>query len=303
MSKLKSQMSKLLIICGPTATGKTKLALTLASMFGGELVSADSRQVYKDVDALTGKDRPVHGDVPIWMYDVVNLNEEFSVALYQDLAKKVIDDIESRGKLPIIVGGTGLYLKALTQPLVQIHIPPNTKLRKKLRSAPCEVLEEELKKIDQQRWSLMNESDKKNPRRLIRAIEIAQWQGNHHELKEESEILDTLWIGLATRLPILEDRIRKRIMIRWEDATSEVQKLKGPPSVSILGISAIQQFLHGERSKEDTVETWVREERKYAKRQMTWFKKQTGIHWFDMTKETYIQDVIALAHSWYTSYT
>ncbi|MBI2404668.1 tRNA (adenosine(37)-N6)-dimethylallyltransferase MiaA [Candidatus Gottesmanbacteria bacterium] len=296
-------MHKLLVICGPTATGKTQLALTLASTFGGELVSADSRQVYNGLDALTGKDRPTHGDERIWMYDVASLTKLFSVSLYQRLAQKIINDIERRKKLPIVVGGTGLYIKALTHPLSQIHIPPNVMLRKKFGNAPREVLQEELKRIDQYKWNSMNESDKDNPRRLIRAIEITQWRSSHpidHEtIRTPGDIFQ---IGLIAPLPLLEDRIQKRVMTRWDDAVREVQNTKEQPIAPILGFSAIQQFLQGTISKKDAIKTWVAEERAYAKRQMTWFKKQSGTHWFDITKETYIQDVLALVDSWYTNY-
>src|SRR3990172_7447839 len=109
---------KLLVICGPTATGKTALAVKIAKILDGELVSADSRQVYREMDIGTGKDRETIGDVPIWMYDVVSPDEEFSVSQYMKLARSAIADIHARAKLPIIVGGTGFYINALIRPFM-----------------------------------------------------------------------------------------------------------------------------------------------------------------------------------------
>src|SRR3989344_4958306 len=123
-------MTKVLIICGPTATGKTKLAARLAKRFNGELVSADSRQVYRGMDLTTGKEMP---DVPIWLYDVAHPDEDFSVSHWVKLAKDAISDIQKRNKLPIVVGGTGLYIQALLRPFETIDIPPNKKLREKLQ--------------------------------------------------------------------------------------------------------------------------------------------------------------------------
>ncbi len=124
-------MNKLLVICGPTATGKTVLAAEIAKQFNGELVSADSRQVYRSMDICTGKDRP---DVPIWLYDIVDPDEEFSVSQWVVLARGAIADIHKRNKLPIVVGGTGLYIHALLYPFETINIPPDRTLRNKLQA-------------------------------------------------------------------------------------------------------------------------------------------------------------------------
>ena len=159
---------KLLIICGPTATGKTALAAKLAKKFNGELISADSRQVYRGRDLETNKERPASPaggpDVPIWLYDVVNSGEEFGVSQWVKLARLAIENIPKRNKLPIVVGGTGLYIKALLEPFETIDIPPDFKLRKKNLSV------QQLQRMVPR--GNMNESDWNNPRRLIRKIEI-----------------------------------------------------------------------------------------------------------------------------------
>lgn len=299
MSNFKGQMSKLLIICGPTATGKTKLALDLAHQLNGELISTDSRQVYKNFDALTGKDRSEAGSTPIWMYDVIDVGSDFSVSQYAHMAQHIIDDIQKRGKLPIAVGGTGLYLKALTQALPLIHVPPNINLRQKFQNQPKEVLQKELQKRDGEKWKQMNQSDKNNPRRLIRALEIAQSGITPHDSTHSS---DVLWIGLTAAQDILEKRISNRIEERWEKATSEVKSL-GQRSLPILGFLEIQQYLAGTLTKEEAMRQWITKERQYAKRQFTWFKKQSAIHWLDITSPRFHEDALALATSWYTGHT
>src|SRR3989344_4678270 len=162
---------KLLIICGPTATGKTKLAANLSKKFSGKIISADSRQVYKGMDIVTGKDRPK--EVSIWGYDIIRPNEEFSVAHFVNLAGKEITRVDKQGKLPIIVGGTGFWLKSLLNPPATINIIPDWQLREKLEKFSATELLERLKKIDPKRAASMNQSDRNNPRRLMRAIEVA----------------------------------------------------------------------------------------------------------------------------------
>lgn len=268
-------MYKLLVICGPTATGKTTLAAELAKRFNGELVSADSRQVYRGMDICTGKDRP---DVPIWLYDVVNPDEEFSVSQWAKLANAAIIDIVSRGKLPIIVGGTGLYINALIHPFETIDIPPNTSLRKKLSALSVAQLQAMIPRGE------MNASDWNNPRRLIRKIEIASspkidLQG------ESSKSYDSLIIGITASWVILDKRIDERLNNRLQQGMEkEIEGLRvaygrGLPSMSAIGLN----------------------EHAYARRQLTWFKKQGDIHWFDVTDEKISDKVTALIHAWYTT--
>ncbi len=294
-------MQKLLVICGPTATGKTKLALNLAKRFDGELVSADSRQVYKGLDALTGKDRPEGRDGKIWMYDAVDIGSDFSVSQYARMAEMVIDDIRKRGKLPIAVGGTGLYLKAITQPLPFIHIPPNPWVREKFQDQPKEILQRELQKVDRRKWERMNASDRNNPRRLLRALEIAM-AANVSQPKEE--VFDTLWIGLTAPKMVLEERIRKNVSERFDEAADEVRAMRSNPStvpVVIIGIPIISDCLRGSVSKEEAIERWTKKEFRYAKRQLTWFKKQPDIHWVDITSSQFEQEAAGFVSSWYTN--
>jgi tRNA dimethylallyltransferase len=266
-------MDKLLVICGPTATGKTALAAALAKQFNGELVSADSRQVYRGMDLLTGKDRP---NVPIWLYDVVNPDEAFSVSQWVKLARAAISDIHKRNKLAIVVGGTGLYIKALLTPFDTIDIPPDKRLRKKLQSASVVELQGMTVRGD------MNQSDWNNPRRLVRKIEIAK--GETVKNRQE-KIYNTLLIGLTAPASVLDARIdarfKERVRQGMEKEIDVLLKKYGRefPSMSAIGLN----------------------EHAYARRQMTWFKKQSGIYWFDVTDANFMHQVEAIIRPWYTT--
>ncbi|MEK9143789.1 MAG: tRNA (adenosine(37)-N6)-dimethylallyltransferase MiaA [Patescibacteria group bacterium] len=284
-------MNKLLIICGPTGTGKTKLALTLAKKFNGELVNADSRQVYKGLDALTGKDRS--NEVSIWLYDVAATDEVFSVSHFVRIAHHAIGDVHKRERLPIIVGGTGFYLRALTTAIDTIAIPPNPILRKTLNAKSPEALGRQLQRVDQARWGTMNESDRKNPRRLIRAIEVAMSESHVPSIRPS---YDALWVGLTTFLPVLKERIAQRVSGRFDKAATEVREGLPP----ILGVDPLLSFVHGESTKEEALKEWAQAEYQYAKRQMTWFRKEKRIRWFDALERNLTEQVIDVVKAWYT---
>jgi tRNA dimethylallyltransferase len=275
MSKSKAQISrcnKLLIICGPTATGKTALAAALARKFDGELVSADSRQVYRGMDIVTGKDRP---QVPIWLYDVVDPDDEFSVSQWVDLARSAIVDICGRNKLAIVVGGTGLYIHALLHPLETISVPPDKRLREKLQKVSVGELQSMIPR------GTMNQSDWGNPRRLIRKIEIARSKSRP---QKQTHQYDSLVIGLTAQNSILDKRIDKRRSERKRQGMErEAASLLARYEPNLPSMSAIAVNEHA-----------------YARRQMTWFKKQPSIHWFDITKPSYARSVTQLVTRWYT---
>ncbi len=284
-------MKKILIICGPTGTGKTRLAIRLAKEMDGELINADSRQVYEGLDALTGKERS--SEARIWLYDVVAPDQEFSVRHFVQLAKAAIDDIHKRRKLPIIVGGTGFYLRALTTSIDTIAVPPNAILRKTLNAKSSEALGQQLQRVDQARWGTMNESDRKNPRRLIRAIEVAM---SESRVPPMTSSYDPLWIGLTASLAVLKQRITERVAMRFDKATSEVRDGLPP----ILGVNPLFSLKRGERTKEEALKDWVQAEYQYAKRQLTWFRREKDIHWFDVSNSEYQSKVEALVGEWYT---
>jgi len=301
-------MKELLVICGPTASGKTGLAIELAKKFSGEIVSADSRQVYRYMDIGTGKDLPVSSEhcvsnvvyeereigyyevpegIRIWGYDLVWPYEEFSVKNYYDIATSVIGDIYERGKLPILTGGTGLYIKAVVEGLDRIHIPRNISLRKELAHRSADELFELLRKIKLSAALSLNESDRKNPRRLIRAIELASVKSETRSVKSETNSLfdDVLMVGLRVDNSELygriEGRVEERLRNGFEGEVKFLQEegfLEGAPSVT-LGYQQWVKYLGGEMSRIEAIEEWKKSERQYVKRQMTWFKKDKRVVW------------------------
>ena len=216
-------MNKLLVICGPTATGKTRVAFDLAKKFNGELISADSRMVYKYMDIGTGKDLPVNLksqnlNVKIHGYDLVRSDEEFSVSQYALFANKAITEIFNRKKLPILVGGSGFYIKAVIDGIETADIKPNKRLTEDLQSKTADELFKMLEDIDRFRAEKMNESDKRNPRRLIRAIEISKAcpfgiakSNLKFKIRNLKSNYIVLMIGLTCDLEELKKRIGKRV--------------------------------------------------------------------------------------------
>lgn len=319
-------MKKLLVVCGPTSTGKTSLALKIAKKFNGEIVSADSRQVYKGMDIGTGKDIPKNSKlkyqnpkiggfyevdgVGVWGYDLIGPKKEFSVAQYLKAAHRIIDNISGREKLPILVGGTGLYIKAVTEGIQTADIPKNIKLRENLEEKTAEELYESLSQLDSLKSASLNASDRKNPRRLIRAIEVAQYQLTrkaastaHHAIGNK---FDMLFIGLTAPQVFLEARIEKRVEDRLKRGVKkEVEKLLRSgvkwedQAMASIGYGLWRDYFEGGVSENEVVLEWIRDERRYAKRQMVWFKKDERIVWFDITAKTYSKSVENLIKKWY----
>lgn len=299
-------MNKLLVICGPTATGKTSLGILLAKKFKGEIISADSRQVYKGMDIGTGKE---WGEgIKIWGYDLVSPKEDFSVSKYLKFANKTIHDVLTRGKLPILVGGTGLYIKGVVDGIPTVDIPLNKKLRKNLEDYNADQLYDHLSQLDSFKAGSMNSSDKKNPRRLIRAIEVAMWTLDNTKriLSKEKEIFDTLFIGLAAPPDFLEKRINKRVADRIKRGfEKEVEDLIGSgvdwndQAMMSLGYRQWRDYAEGAVDKDTALAEWKKEERKYAKRQTTWWRRDRRINWFDIREPEYPKKVEKLVGKWY----
>ena len=300
---------KLLVICGQTGTGKTSLAIYLAKKFNGELISADSRQVYKGLDIGTGKDLKEieRSKIKIWGYDLVDPKKNFSVGNYIKFAQKAIGDIQKRGKLPILVGGTGLFIKAVTDGIPTAFVPRNLKLRKNLEEKDVNELFEILAQLDPIKAGSMNRSDKLNPRRLIRGIEIATW-GLERKTprlfkKPKYRLLE---IGIQTSLDNLSEKIEKRVDKRINDGVEEeINKLISSgiswnsQSMTSLGYRQWRDYFKGKMTKEKVIDSWKKEELRYAKRQLNWFKKDTRIKWFDSSKKNFVGSVEELVKKWY----
>lgn len=318
---------KLLVICGPTATGKTKLAIWLAKKFNGELISADSRQIYIGLDVLTGKDlppgvRPVPArSVPyrgetydlttytmdgirLWLYDAVIPDHTFSVSLYRVLALTAVDDIISRGKLPIIVGGTGLYIESLIYPKDAYDIPPDPEARSYWNTLTVGELQAELSKINPSRLAAMNNSDRNNPRRLIRALEVTR-SHVHAKHSQTEKNMDVLWIGLRRSITELKKRITRRVLDRWDGgALTEVRQFMHihpmMPAASTLGRVPVEAYVGGQLTKSEAIALWTKDELDYAKRQLTWFKHVPYIRWFDAGERLLPLAVEKEVRGWYT---
>lgn len=266
------------VVCGPTATGKSDYAVELALKVNGEVISADSRQVYLGMDLGTGKItlEEMKG-VPHHLLDIKNPDEDFSVEEFQKLAFEKIEEILARGKTPIICGGTGFYIQAITENIIFQDIPKNETLRKELEEKSLEELKEILAEIPKEENSKI---DVENKRRLIRAIEIGEFLGKIPAIQKGPKMYDFEFTYLDFPDEILKDRIEKRLEKRLEmGMVMEVAKLHEDglswKRLENFGLEYkyIAEFLQGKISEEEMLETLKLKIWQYAKRQRTWFKK------------------------------
>jgi tRNA dimethylallyltransferase len=295
----------LLVIVGPTASGKTALGIRLAKRFGGEIISGDSMQVYRGMDIGTAKATPEERrEIPHHLIDIVDPDVPFSVSEFKRLAREKIEEIHRRGKLPIIVGGTGLYIEAVTHDYLMPHVPENPVLREELRELALregnEALHLRLREVDPDTADKLHPNDVK---RMIRALEVYHGTGQPFSKlagKGESPY-DALWIGLTLRRDLLYDRINRRVDRMIEDGlVEEVKRLvlkgyhRGLTSMQGIGYKEIIRFLEGEISLEEAVHLIKKGTRKYAKRQFSWFRRLPEIHWFDMEDEASFPKIVKL---------
>ncbi len=297
-------MRKLLIISGPTAVGKTSLALKLAKLFNGELISADSRQVYKEMDLGTGKE--YSRAIPIWGYDLVFPNQEWSAAHFVKFANRTINEILERKKLPIVVGGTGLYIKNLLRPPATLFISPDKKQRRQLEKLTLEKLQNKLQCLNPQRFNIMNQSDRQNPRRLIRAIEVVKFAKLHKPSGGFANLHPTiLHIGLTSPVKDIDRRIENRIANRLKRGLKQEVKnlVKKYGWNSVLSTTIAYQewrpYFENKISLPKTIETWTIHEKQYARSQLTWFKKQPNINWFDIASPGFPDNIVPIVKQWY----
>ena len=207
---------KIIVVLGPTASGKSSLAITLAKKFNGEIISADSRQVYKGLDIGTGKvTTDEMAGIPHHLLDVADPKHRYTVVRYVEQAKQAIEEIVKRGHTPIVCGGTGFYIEALVTGTVLPDVPPNPKLRKKLSALSKEKLFQMLAKLDARRAKAI---DQGNARRIIRAIEISQALGAVPKVKKRSDSrYDFYQIGIKTEPSVLKEKIRTRLFSSIDD--------------------------------------------------------------------------------------
>lgn len=312
-------MNKIFAVVGPTASGKTAFALQLASQAlqpphnysGVDLISVDSRQVYRGLEILTGADVPenfseVDSDLPYYKHNdleivlhgvsMISVNQEWSVTHFKDFATQIILHAFENNRLPILVGGTGLYHQQLFSSDEKLYVPPNEDVRRTAEKLSVSELSEWLFKVDPEALVQMTDSDVDNPRRLVRAIEKTLWTKRYFAPKsmEENQYKNPLseceiiTFGMQLPLETIQEKIMQRVCERFElGAVAEVKKLEricensNAPVFSTLGVPEISEFLSGELTQAECQNKWALHEFQYAKRQLTWFRKQESTTWLD----------------------
>ncbi len=288
------EKKKVIVICGPTASGKTSLSIELAKQAEGEIVSADSMQIYKDMTIGTAKPtlEEMQG-VKHYLIDCISPSERYSVANYKKDAIDAIDTIFQENKVPIVVGGTGLYINSLIYGIDYNDIEVNLQYREELEKIALEkgldYLYEEAEKIDSEATHKISRNDKK---RIFRILEIYKATG---KTKTEQEIesrkigpkYEYILFGIQMNREILYDRINKRVDIMMQNGlVKEVQLLcekysQYPTAMQGLGYKEVVDFFNGNCTEEEMVDKIKQESRRYAKRQMTWFRRYENIIWLD----------------------
>lgn len=285
------QKPKIIVILGQTATGKSDFAVEVAKKINGEIISADSRQVYKGMDLGTGKvtKKEMEG-IPHFMLDIVSpKNKTFSVSQFQKMANKKIKEILDKKNIPIVCGGTGYYIDSLINSLPFPEVLPNKKLRKELEAKDTTELFEILKKIDKDRAKNI---DTKNRVRLIRAIEIAKELGKVPKLKKIKKEYETIKIGLTFPDKELKGRIYERLIKRIKKGMiKEVEKLHESgvswKKLESFGLEYryVSFYLQKKMTKEEMIEKLFSAIWHFAKRQKTWFKRDKEIIWINPSKK------------------
>lgn len=295
-----SNMSKILppiYIAGPTASGKSALAVKLASKFDSVIISADSMQIYRTLDIGTAKeDISIREKIPHKLIDVVDPNEEFSVAEFARFAKTEIENAQNSGKLPIIVGGTGLYFEALLYPMSFANTNKNDALReslqKELQNIGAHAMHQKLESLDPQTANRLHENDTK---RVIRALEIVLSTGKTLEQnQDERQKPDVIMVALNTDRDVLYERINKRVDKMFDEGL--VQEVLSVGDFSYQSMQAIgykefancnfslknDKYVVGDAELDQIKDKIKQHSRNYAKRQLTWFRKYDFVKWFDI---------------------
>ena len=300
------EKKKLVVLTGPTAVGKTKLSIELAKKIGGEIISADSMQVYKHMDIGSAKIRPEEMEgVPHFLVDELEPSEEFNVVVFQQKAKQYMQEIYERGHIPVLVGGTGFYIQAVLYDINFSEDDDNHQIREELETLAKEkgakYMHEELQKIDPASADAIHAN---NVKRVIRALEYYKLTGqkisehNEEQRKNESPY-DFSYFVLNDHRELLYERIDKRVEeMVTEGLVEEVTKLKNEGydrsyvSMQGLGYKEIFSYLDGEISLEEAIYIIKRDTRHFAKRQITWFKREKEVIWVNKPEFDYDNDKI-----------
>lgn len=283
------RQKKLIVILGPTSSGKSELAVRIAKKFKGEIVSADSRQAYKEMNIGTGKiTKKEMRDIPHYLLDIASPKRKFSVVRYRKLALKAINKIHQKGKIPILCGGSAFYIQAIIEGIVIPEVKPDWQLRKKLERKSAEELYKMLKNYDPRRAKTI---ERKNKRRLIRAIEICKKLGEVPKLKKIPQF-DCLLIGIKKNPKELKNLIEKRLLERLKRGMVKETKKLRKEGVSWKRLEEFgleykwtAKFLEKKIPYSEMIERLEKDIEKFSKRQMSWFKKNPRTRWIKNYKE------------------
>ena len=296
----------LIVLTGPTAVGKTSLSISLAKAVNGEIISADSMQVYKKMDIGSAKIRSEEMQgIPHYLVDVLEPEEEFHIVKFQQMAKKAMEDIYSRGKIPILVGGTGFYIQAVTKDIDFTEAQQENDYRKELEALAEEKggehLHEMLRKVDPVSADAIHAH---NVKRVIRALEFYHQNGSpisahNEEQKQHESPYNLAYFVLNMPRELLYERIDLRVdQMMKEGLLEEVSRLKeegchrGMVSMQGLGYKEILAYLDGEYPLEEAVRVLKRDTRHFAKRQLTWFRREQEVTWVNKDQFSYQEDQI-----------
>lgn len=287
-------LPKIIVVCGPTASGKSEMAVNLAGKFNGEIISADSRQIYRKMDIGTGKvaldQNGFYKNIKHHLINILEPVSLFNVSEYKKAAIEKINDIIKRGKVPFLVGGTGLYIKAVIDNLDIPKIKPNESLRKKLEQKSEKELFEMIENIDSETAEFI---DKKNKRRLMRALEVFLVSGRKFSSlrNQGSPLFDVLRIGIEISKENLLKKIEKRVALMIEqglesEARQLVDKFGWTPVLSqTISYQEWQKYFNCKSPREEIIKEIIKNSRDYAKRQLTWFKADGSIKWISSENE------------------
>lgn len=292
---------KLFILMGPTAVGKTSISIDLAKKLNGEIISADSMQIYKYMDIGTAKVKPYEmNGVPHYLIDIIYPDENFTVSDYKRMATKYIKKINQENKLPIVVGGTGLYINSLVYKLNFASVPPNEEVRRKLDIFDNEHLHAKLLEVDINSGERISINDRK---RIIRALEIWEVSGKtpsefNKNFREETDEYDLVMVCLNMDREKLYQRINDRVDIMIEEGlVEEVKNIlnmgynKDLVSMQGIGYKEIIMYLENKINLDEAINLIKQGSRNYAKRQLTWFKRDNRIKWIDINNFESTDDI------------
>ncbi len=299
--------TKIIVICGPTAVGKTSEAIKVAKNYNGEIINADSRQIYRFMDIGTAKPSPSQMDeVPHHLIDLINPDQHFDASRFGHMARHIINDLATKNRLPFLVGGTGLYIKSALYGLFENHqvdLSVRQRLQRQAETHGKHFIYERLKRVDPETAERLHVND---IYRVIRALEVYETSGNpiskfHHRHHFAKRLYRSLKIGLYLGRETLYKRIDQRVDIMIsEGLVEEVKSLvkqgysQNLKAMKAIGYHHVTGYLNGQYTLEEAIELLKRDTRRYAKRQMTWFRKDPEIHW---TKPGQTAELVELVHN------